>query len=154
MNEADLYSFQRREYNKQNIDENIKTMKKKIKIMKKRININQQKLNALINFDKKAKEQYEVLKPIKVLSSMKDKNISFMRNEFYTYRSKKVNQNDIIKEVDEQNYATQVNNNVDFDYDDSDNDDVDDYSDKMRKKKKIDNNQYNDEYNEDKAKSK
>ena len=135
MNEADLYSFQRREYNKQNIDENIKTMKKKIKIMKRRIKINQQKLNALINFDKKAKEQYKVLKPIKVLSSMKDKNISFMRNEFYSYRSKKVNNNDIIKEVDEQNYTTQANNDVDFDYDDSDNDDVDDYSDKMRKKK-------------------
>jgi hypothetical protein len=31
MNEADLYSFQRREYNKQDIDENIKTMKKKNK---------------------------------------------------------------------------------------------------------------------------
>ena len=91
MNEADLYSFQRREFNRQNIDENIKTMKKKIKIMKKRVNINEQKLNALINFDKKAKEQYKVLKPIKVLSSMKDYNISFMKKEFYNYKSKKNN---------------------------------------------------------------
>ena len=89
MNEADLYSFQRREFNRQNIDENIKTMKKKIKIMKKRVNVNEQKLNALINFDKKAKEQYKVLKPIKVLSSMKDYNISFMKKEFYNYKSKK-----------------------------------------------------------------
>ena len=168
MNEADLYSFQRREYNKQNIDENINTMKKKIKIMKKRVNINEQKLNALINFDKKAKEQYKVLKPIKVLSSMKDYNISFMKKEFYNYKSKK-NNNDIIKEVDEKNYATQANNKVEFGEDDSD-DDFDDYSDKMRKNNKNniviteadyeEKNKYGkkylqyDDYNEDKAKSK
>ena len=168
MNEADLYSFQRREFNRQNIDENIKTMKKKIKIMKKRVNINEQKLNALINFDKKAKEQYKVLKPIKVLSSMKDYNISFMKKEFYNYKSKK-NNNDIIKEVDEKNYATQANNKVEFGEDDFD-DDFDDYSDKMRKNNKNnivmteadyeEKNKYAktylqyDDYNEDKAKSK
>ena len=168
MNEADLYSFQRREFNRQNIDENIKTMKKKIKIMKKRVNVNEQKLNALINFDKKAKEQYKVLKPIKVLSSMKDYNISFMKKEFYNYKSKK-NNNDIIKEVDEKNYATQANNKVEFGEDDFD-DDFDDYSDKMRKNNKNnivmteadyeEKNKYAktylqyDDYNEDKAKSK
>ena len=147
MNEADLYSLQRREYNKQNIDENIRTMKKKIKIMKKRININKEKLNALINFDKKAKEQYNVLKPIKVLSSTKDYDISFMKKEFYNYKSNKDNKNDIITEVDEKNYATQANNNnIDFDdnsydednkynLDNDDDDDVDDYSDKMRNRK-------------------
>ena len=152
MNEADLYSFQRREFNRQNIDENIKTMKKKIKIMKKRIAINQEKLSVLIDFDRKAKEQYKVLKPIKVLSSMKDYNISFMKNEFYNFRTKKKDKNGAIPEVDEKNYATQTNNNVDFDeeddpYDpdnkynlDDDEDDIDNYSDKWRKKNKINNN--------------
>ena len=152
MNEADLYSFQRREFNRQNIDENIKTMKKKIKIMKKRIAINQEKLSVLIDFDRKAKEQYKVLKPIKVLSSMKDYNISFMKNEFYNFRTKKKDKNGAIPEVDEKNYATQANNNVDFDeeddpYDpdnkynlDDDEDDIDNYSDKWRKKNKINNN--------------
>ena len=88
MNEADLYSFQRREFNRQNIDQNIKTMKKKIKIMKRRTEINRQKLKALMDFDKKAKEQYESLKKVKVLSSVKDKDISFMKKEFYNYRNK------------------------------------------------------------------
>ena len=69
--------------NKQNIDQNIKTMKKKIKIMKKKLHVNQLKLNAIIEFDKKVEDEYKVLKPIKVLSSMKDQNIKFMKNEFH-----------------------------------------------------------------------
>lgn len=64
MNEADLYSFQRREFNRQNIDQNIKTMKKKIKIMKRRKELNGQKLKVLMDFDKKAEEQYESLKKV------------------------------------------------------------------------------------------
>ena len=123
MNEADLYSLQRREFNRQNIDENIKTMKKKIKIMKRRISINQEKLKAMTDFVKKAEEQYEVLKPIKVLSSMKDYDISFMKKEFYNQRKNKNNNNEIIPEVDEKNdkiegdedsYDTNDKYNLDF----------------------------------------
>ena len=139
MNEADLYSFQRREYNKQDIDENIKTMKKKIKIMKKRININVDKIKAFMNFERKVKEQYKVLKTVKMVYSKKDYDISFMKNEFYNHRKKK---NDEIVEVDEKN-GTENNKKIDFDegdsYDDDnkydlDDEDIDDYSDKMRKK--------------------
>ena len=134
MNEADLYSFQRREYNKQDIDQNIRTMKKKIKIMKKRISINLEKLKALMDFDKKAKEQYNVLKPIKVLSSTKDYDISFMKKEFYSYRTKQKDKKDQIVEVDEND--SQVNNKFDLDDGDSYDEDIDDYSDKMRNKNK------------------
>ena len=145
MNEADLYSYQRREFNKQDIDENIKTMKKKIKIMKKRIRINIEKLKALMNFDKKAKEQYNVLKPIKVLFSTKDYDISFMKKEFYNHRKKQNDKNDEIVEIDEKLYDNQVNNKVEIDEEDSydednkyniDNEDIDDYSDKMRNRNK------------------
>ena len=145
MNEADLYSFQRREYNKQDIDQNIKIMKKKLKIMKKRVNINLEKLNTFKDFDKKAKEQYKVLKPIKVLSSTKDYDISFMKKEFYSYRTKQKYKNDEIVEVDEKTYDTQGNNKFNFDEGDSydednkynkDDEDIDDYSDKMRNKNK------------------
>ena len=143
MNEADLYSFQRREYNKQNIDENIKTMKKKIKVMKKRLFINQKKLIALIDFDKKAKEQYKVLKPLKVLSSMKDYNIKFMKNEFYNYRTKK---EDVIPEEEEKKVEHNKNENDDS-FDEKNryelDDDIDDYSDKMRKRNKMKQNQNN-----------
>ena len=133
MNEADLYSYQRREYFKQNIDENIKLMKKRIKKLKKRLSINKQKLQALIEFDKKAKEKYKVLKPLKVQSSLKDYNISFMRREFYNFMNKK---NDVIAEVDEKNYDNEEKKNDDS----QEEGDLDDYSDEMRKKKKFNKN--------------
>ena len=134
MNEADLYSYQRREYFKQNVDENIRLMKKRIKKLKKRLSINKQKLQALIEFDKKAKEKYKVLKPLKVQSSLKDYNISFMRREFYNFKNKK---NDIIAEVDEKNYENEEKKNVDSEEEEGD---VDDYIDEMRKKKKFNKN--------------
>lgn len=141
MNEADLYSFQRREFNRQNIDQNIKTMKKKIKIMKRRKELNGQKLKVLMDFDKKAEEQYESLKKVKVLSSVKDKDISFMKKEFYNYRNKKFN-NDVIIEEEEKAYT---NKKKFEDEEGEDGDDIDDYSDEMRKrygKTKRNNNNY------------
>ena len=141
MNEADLYSFQRREFFRQNIDQNIKTMKKKIKIMRRRKELNEQKLKVLMDFDKKAEEQYESLKKVKVLSSVKDKDISFMKKEFYNYRSKKYN-NDVILEEEEKAYT---NKKKYEDEEGEDGDDIDDYSDEMRKrygktKRNINNN--------------
>ena len=143
MNEADLYSFQRREFNRQNIDQNIKTMKKKIKIMRRRKDLNEQKLKVLIDFDKKAEEQYESLKKVKVLSSMKDKDISFMKKEFYNYRNKKYN-NDVILEEEEKSYVNKKKYE-DEEGEGEDGDDIDDYSDEMRKrygktKRNINNN--------------
>ena len=129
INEADLYSYQRRKYYKYNIDESIKLMKKRIKKLKKRLAINKEKLHALIEFDKKAKEKYEILKPLKVQSSLKDYNIRFMQKEFYNFRK---NKNDIIAEVDEKNYENEERKD-----DESEEGDVDDYSDEMRKKNKF-----------------
>ena len=131
INDADLYSYQRREYYKNDVDENIKLMRKRIKKLRKRIKINKEKLEALIEFDKKAKEKYNVLKPLKVISSLKDYNISFMKREFYNFRKK----NDIIAEVDEKNYENEEKKN-----DDSEDGDGDDYSDEMRKRNKYKNN--------------
>jgi hypothetical protein len=107
--------------------------------MKKRININVDKIKAFMNFERKVKEQYKVLKTVKMVYSKKDYDISFMKNEFYNHRKKK---NDEIVEVDEKN-GTENNKKIDFDegdsYDDDnkydlDDEDIDDYSDKMRKK--------------------
>ena len=132
INEADLYSYQRRKYYKYNIDESIKLMKKRIKKLKKRLAINKEKLHALIEFDKKAKEKYEILKPLKVQSSLKDYNIRFMQKEFYNFRK---NKNDIIAEVDEKNYENEERKD-----DESEEGDVDDYSDEMRKKNEFNKN--------------
>ena len=145
MNEADLYSFQRREFNRQNIDQNIKTMKKKIKIMKKRKGLNEQKLEVLIDFDKKAEEQYESLKKVKVLSSVKDKDISFMKKEFYNYRNKKFN-NDVILEEEEKAYTNKKKNKNDEEEEEEDGDDIDDYSDEMRKRYGKTNRNINNNY--------
>ena len=159
MNEADLYSFQRREFNRQNIDQNIKTMKKKIKIMRRRKELNEQKLKVLIDFDKKAEEQYESLKKVKVLSSVKDKDISFMKKEFFNYRNKKYN-NDVILEEEEKAY-TNKKKYEDEEGEEEDGDDIDDYSDEMRKrygktKRNINNNYMmtEDEFKENKKKAK
>ena len=94
--------------------------------------INKEKLHALIEFDKKAKEKYEILKPLKVQSSLKDYNIRFMQKEFYNFRK---NKNDIIAEVDEKNYENEERKD-----DESEEGDVDDYSDEMRKKNKFNKN--------------
>ena len=145
MNEADLYSFQRREFNRQNIDQNIKTMKKKIKIMRRRKELNEQKLKVLIDFDKKAEEQYESLKKVKVLSSVKDKDISFMKKEFYNYRNKQFN-NNVILEEEEKAYTNKKKYEEEEEGgEEEDGDDIDDYSDEMRKrygktKRNINNN--------------
>ena len=159
MNEADLYSFQRREFNRQNIDQNIKTMKKKIKIMRRRKELNEQKLKVLMDFDKKAEEQYESLKKVKVLSSMKDKDISFMKKEFFNYRNKKYN-NDVILEEEEKAY-TNKKKYEDEEGEEEDGDDIDDYSDEMRKrygktKRNINNNYMmtEDEFKDNKKKAK
>ena len=129
INDADLYSYQRRKYQINNIDENIKLMRKRIKKLKKRVANNREKLEAFKEFDEKAKEKYKILKPLKVISSLKDYNISFMRKEFYNFRNKK---NDIIAEVDEKKYDNEEKNKENSDEEG----DADDYSDEIRRRNK------------------
>ena len=97
MNEADLYSAQRRKFEMQNIDENLKTLKKKIKKIKKKCKYNQEKLEAMKNYDEILKDNYKILKPLKVTTSVSDVNVNFMKNVLYNYKPK----NAEIEEVDE-----------------------------------------------------
>ena len=129
INDADLYSYQRRKYQINNIDENIRLMRKRIKKLKKRVANNKEKLQAFKEFDEKAKEKYKILKPLKIVSSLKDYNISFMKKEFYNFRNKK---NDVIDEVDEKKYENEEKNNENSDEEG----DADDYSDEMRRRNK------------------
>ena len=103
MNEADLYSCQRREYQMQNVDENIKMMKKKLKIIKRRCKINKQKCENFKNYIKECEENYKSLKNIKVQISMKQEKVNFMKNEFFTQHIK-----DVIDEEDELNYQKEM----------------------------------------------
>ena len=70
MNEADLYSLQRRKYNMENLDENIKAMKKKVKKMKHICKLNKKKLKAFENYAKNMENNYKALKPLKIQSSL------------------------------------------------------------------------------------
>ena len=70
MNEADLYSLQRRKYKMQNLDENIKTMKKKIKKLKHICKLNKKKKSAFEKYAKNIEEYYKALKPLKIQSSL------------------------------------------------------------------------------------
>ena len=127
MNEADLYSAQRRKFEMQNIDENLKTLKKKIKKLKKKCEINEQKLEALQNFDRKVKDSYKVLKPLKIVSSVNEIDVRFMKNEFYNSRANK----EKIDEVDENmNDSDDINQYLD---DDDRKDDLDDINDEDEK---------------------
>ena len=102
MNEADLYSYNKRQEQRGNADENIKIMKNKLKIIKRRCNINQKKLETMKNFVKECENDYHRLMAMKVQMSMKVK-VDFMKKEFYN-----INVKDKIDEEDELNYQKEL----------------------------------------------
>ena len=103
MNEADLYSYQRRKFQTQNVDENIKMMRKKLKIIKRRCKKNEEKYEALQNFIKECENDYNRLKSIKVQMSVKQEKVNFMKKEFFHQHTK-----DVIDEEDELNYQKEM----------------------------------------------
>ena len=99
MNEADLYSLQRRKYKMQNLDENIKTMKKKIKKLRHTCKINKKKLYVFEKHSKNMKNNYKALKPLKIQSSLNGVKISKIQNFLDEYDSGR--ENGIINEIDD-----------------------------------------------------
>ena len=102
MNEADLYSYNKRQEQLGNADENIKIMKNKIKIIKRRCNLNQKKIETLQNFVKECENDYKRLMAMKVQMSMKV-GVDFMKKEFFP-----LNVKDKIDEEDELNYQKEL----------------------------------------------
>ena len=102
MNEADLYSHQRRQFQMQNVDENIKLMRKKLKIIKRRCKINEEKYETMKNFTKECEDDYNRLKTMKLQMSVKQK-VTFMKKEFFNSHTK-----DVIDEEDELNYQKEL----------------------------------------------
>ena len=82
MNEADLYSFQRRKYINQNVDENIKNMKKRVNKYKYKCKLNKKKVNVFENYAKNIESNYKILKPLKVQSSLGGVKIPKIQNFF------------------------------------------------------------------------
>ena len=97
MNEADLYSMQRRKFQMDNLDENIRTMKKKIKKIKHICKTNKKKVNAFENYSKDMESNYKVLKPLKVQSSLGGAKIPKIQNFFHNGGGN----HDMINEIDD-----------------------------------------------------
>ena len=103
MNEADLYSYNKRQEQRGNEDENIKIMKNKLKVIKRRCNLNQKKLITIQNFVKECENDYNRLKTMKVQMSVNEKEVTFMKKEFF-----KQHIVDKIDEEDELNYQKEL----------------------------------------------
>ena len=70
MNEADLYSLQRRQFLSKNIDEQIKEMTSKRKEMLHKCKTNIKKIIAMRKFSEDIQKKYTLLKPLKLKSSV------------------------------------------------------------------------------------
>ncbi len=108
MNEADLYSLQRRKYKMQNVDENIRTMKKKIKKMKRACKLNKKKLTVFEKYSKNMENNYKALKPLKIQSSLNGVKIPKIQKFF----EEGGNDNEIINEIDDNNLGDEFSDNL------------------------------------------
>ena len=100
MNEADLYSLQRRNFDEKNVDGKIANTKKKIKKLRKRIKINDQKLMAMKNYIEEIKANYKLLRPLKIKSTVEGGDIDFKIQNLLGKRSRKINSNNNKEEDD------------------------------------------------------
>ena len=100
MNEADLYSLQRRNFDEKNIEGRISNMKKRIRKLRKKIKINDQKLIAMKNYIEEIKANYKLLRPLKIKSTVEGGDIDFKIQNLLGKRSGKINTNNNKEEED------------------------------------------------------
>ena len=85
MNEADLYSLQRRKFLSKDIDEQIKEMTIKKKEILHKCKVNIKKIGAMKNFSKDIQNKYNILKPLKLKTSVfigkNEKDMEFENKE-------------------------------------------------------------------------
>jgi hypothetical protein len=166
MNEADLYSLQRRKFINQNVDENIKNMMKKVKKYKHICKLNKKKMNAFENYAKNIENNYKALKPLKIQSSLSGVNIpknqDFFRNGFKYTNINDDNFNDIdlggdddIENFEEDDNDT-INTHETYNFTKISNKNIDlnNYKNKLIKKKETTKKITEDNYKSNKPKSK
>ena len=95
MNEADLYSLQNREFQAQNIDEQISEMRARNKLIKHKLLVNNKKLISLQNFVNNTKNNYQLLKPLKLQGSVNILRLNPLKNKANNEA------NDIFNEIEE-----------------------------------------------------
>ena len=114
MNEADLYSFNRRKIETKNIDEQIKEMSLKRKEILHKCKINIKKIKAMREFSENMQNNYNILKPLKLKTSvfvgMNDNNTNFKNNKNDLKDIEEINE-DV---TDEENYDNIMNENINY----------------------------------------
>ena len=122
MNEADLYSLQRRNFDEKNVDGRIANTKKKIKKLRKKIKINDQKLMAMKNYIEEIKANYKLLRPLKIKSTVEGGDIDFKIQNLLGKRSGNINSENNKKEEEKnkQNIIEEEEGCVGSDYSDED----------------------------------
>ena len=116
MNEADLYSLQRRNFEEKNIEGRIANIKKKKKKLKKKIDLNEKKLMAMKNYIEEIKANYKLLRPLKIKSTVEGGDIDFKIQNLLGKRSGKIKE----KEINKHNIIEEEEGCVGSDYSDED----------------------------------
>ena len=94
INEADAYSLQKRNFEMKNINWQIKSMKKQICILENQIDINKNKLNVIHNFISDVKDNYKLLRTIKVQTSAAGNAVNYIREKLEESINKNINKVD------------------------------------------------------------
>ena len=114
MNEADLYSLKRRKFLSKDIDEQIKELTIRKKEILHKCKINKKKIIAMKNFSKDMQNNYNILKPLKLKTSVfvgiNDNNINFDDNKEELKDIEEINE----CESDEENYDNIMNENINY----------------------------------------
>ena len=114
MNEADLYSFNRRKFETKNIDEQIKEMTLKRKEILHKCKLNIKKIIAMREFSENMQNNYNILKPLKLKTSvfvgMNDNNTNFKDNKNDLQDIEEINED----ASDEDNYDNIMNENINY----------------------------------------
>ena len=98
MNEADLYSLQKRNFEENNIHAQTNHIKKKLKKMKKKIELNRKKYYAIRSFIQETKNNYsKILRPLKIKSTVEGRDIYFKIQNLFYKKDKDKTKNDIIQ---------------------------------------------------------
>ena len=122
MNEVDLYSLQRRNFEEKNIDGRIANLKKKSKKLKTKISLNEKKLLAMKNYIEEIKTNYKILRPLKIKSTVEGGDIDFKIQNLLGKKSGKINSNnnDKKEEINKHNVIEEEEGCVGSDYSDED----------------------------------
>ena len=114
MNEADLYSFNRRKFEIKNIDEQIKEMTLKRKEILHKCKISIKKIIAMKQFSENMQKNYNILKPLKLKTSVfvgiNDNKMNFEDNKDGLKDIEEINEGD----SDEDNYDNIMNENINY----------------------------------------